>query len=107
MNMFINNYLRQVTLKLLWQEYGDECKKKNVLPMGYTRYCEGYSNFTNTKQLTKRIERKPGDRIEVDWSGPTMKFTDSLTGEVITVYLFVVKNQGQDCEDYKQIHLFK
>ena len=78
-----------VTLKLLWQEYGDECKKKNVLAMGYTRFCEGYSNFTNTKQLTKRIERKPGDRIEVDWSGPTMKFTDSLTGEVITVYLFV------------------
>lgn len=72
-----------VTLKLLWQEYGDECKKKNVLAMGYTRFCEGYSNFTNTKQLTKRIERKPGDRIEVDWSGPTMKFTDSLTGEVV------------------------
>lgn len=78
-----------VTLKLLWQEYSDECNKNNEIPCGYTRFCEGYSNYTVSKSLTNRIERKPGERCEVDWSGPTMYYIDSFTGEKITVYLFV------------------
>lgn len=78
-----------VTLKLLWKEYQYKCKSTADIPMGYTRYCEGYSRYTTANNLTNHILHKPGVIAEVDWSGPTMSFTDVSTGEVITVYLFV------------------
>ena len=29
-----------VTLKLLWQEYRDQCQAKGTIAMGYTKFCE-------------------------------------------------------------------
>lgn len=78
-----------VTLKLLWQEYQDKCKSTDKLPMGYTKFCNGYSEFTITHKLTNHLEHKPGVVTEVDWSGPTMSYIDTSTGEIVTVYLFV------------------
>lgn len=78
-----------VTLKLLWEEYCDSLKGSDKIPMGYRRYCEGYRSYTTQKDLTNHLEHKPGVSCEVDWSGPTMNYTDEYTGEVITVYLFV------------------
>lgn len=69
-----------VTLKLLWQEYRDKCNASAKVPCGYTKFCRDYEGYSVTKNLTKRIERKPGERIEVDWSGPTMSFTVPETG---------------------------
>lgn len=79
-----------VTLKLLWNEYKDKCKMENITPMGYTKYCNGYSNHVISHKLTNHIERKPGITTEVDWSGPTMSYVDKDTGEVITVYGYYV-----------------
>lgn len=57
--------------------------------MGYTKYCDGYGDFTRESNLTSHIEHKPGVITEVDWSGPTMYYVDTDIGELITVYLFV------------------
>jgi hypothetical protein len=35
-----------VTLKLLWEEYKDATAKVNAIPMGYSKYCDGYSEYT-------------------------------------------------------------
>lgn len=78
-----------VTLKLLWQEYQDKCKATGSIPMGYTKYCNGYADHTIVNKLTNHLENKPGVKAEVDWSGPTMSYVDVSTGEVATVYLFV------------------
>lgn len=78
-----------VTLKLLWKEYQDKCKTSGSIPMGYTKYCKGYADYTIVNKLTNHLENKPGVKAEVDWSGPTMSYIDTSTGEVITVYLFV------------------
>lgn len=78
-----------VTLKLLWQEYQGRCLQSDLIPMGYTKYCEGYSLHTTAHNLTNHLENKPGVKIEVDWSGPTMSYIDTSTGEIVTVYLFV------------------
>lgn len=78
-----------VTLKLLWQEYQDKCKTSETVPMGYTKYCNGYADYTVVNKLTNHLENKPGVKAEVDWSGPTMSYVDTSTGEVVTVYLFV------------------
>ena len=78
-----------VTLKLLWEEYTEACHARNSVPMGYSKFCEGYRQFTITNRLTNHIDHKPGERVEVDWSGKTMSYTDVYTGEIIRVNLFV------------------
>lgn len=78
-----------VTLKLLWLEYKEKCLEDNSIPMGYTKFCEGYGNHVTVNKLTNHLDNKPGVKTEVDWSGPTMSYVDTSTGEIVTVYLFV------------------
>jgi transposase len=88
---YVHNELKRVgvTLKLLWQEYRASSAEDGAVAMGYTKFCNGYSDYTVAGRLTNHIERKPGITTEVDWSGSTMIFTDQSTGEIVTVYLFV------------------
>jgi transposase len=78
-----------VTLKILWSEYVDVCQAKGVVPAGYSRFCKGYTSHTVLNGLTNHLEHKPGAVVEVDWSGPTMRFVQEATAEIVTVYLFV------------------
>ena len=78
-----------VTLKLLHEEYVDRCDRNGEIPMGKTKFNEGYAEYTLSNRLTNHLLHKPGERSEVDWSGPTMHYVDMTTGEIITVYLFV------------------
>jgi transposase len=57
--------------------------------MGKTKFNEGYADYTEANKLTNHLDHKPGEKVEVDWSGPTMHYVDLNTGEAITVYLFV------------------
>lgn len=97
-----------VTLKLLWQEYCDKANSLNDIPMGYTKFCEGYGSYTISNKLTNHLNHKPGVVTEVDWSGPTMELVDTSTGEIIKVYLFVATlpysqyTYVEPCLDMKQ-----
>jgi len=88
---YIHNELKKVgvTLKLLWEEYRDRCTSNNEVSMGYNKFCVGYSDHVIANKITNHLTHKPGYVTEVDWSGSTMSFVDRITGEVITVYLFV------------------
>ena len=107
---YIHKELKKVgvTLKLLWGEYKDKCRTENSVPMGYTKFCDGYGNYTIGNKLTNHLEHKPGIIVEVDWSGPTMSYVDIETGELITVYLFVATlpysqySYVEACLDMKQ-----
>lgn len=107
---YIHKELKKVgvTLKLLWNEYKDFCRTDNSIPMGYTKFCEGYGSYTISNRLTNHLEHKPGIITEVDWSGPKMSYVDIDTGEVITVYLFVATlpysqySYVEACLDMKQ-----
>jgi transposase len=78
-----------VTLKLLWNEYCEECRQCNELPLMYSRFCFHYQKYSEKKRATMHIPRKPGDQIEVDWAGDTSSVIDRDTGEVIPAYIFV------------------
>ena len=77
-----------VTLKLLWQEYQAKIQG-DKLAVSYSKYCEDYGRYVDTHDYVNHLEHKPGDKIEVDWSGKKMHFIDDYTGEVKDVYLFV------------------
>ncbi len=76
--------------------------------MGYTRFCEGYSDHISKNKLTNHLKHKPGIICEVDWSGKTMSVIDKYTGEIVKVYLFVATlpysqySYVEPCLDMKQ-----
>lgn len=97
-----------VNLKLLWHEYKDACQASSALSMGYTKFCEGYSEHVIAHSLTNHLRHKPGMVCEVDWSGSTTAIVDRNTGEMIKVYLFVATlpysqySYVEPCLDMKQ-----
>lgn len=78
-----------VTKTLLYEEYCEECRRKGSIAIGKTKFFSDLARFREKNNLAAVIEHRPGDRTEVDWSGPTMSFMDKETGKRITVYLFV------------------
>lgn len=78
-----------VTLTLLWSEYCAKCEASGAIPYQHTQFNEKYHAYAASKKATLRISRKPGEIMEVDWAGSTLAVTDSLTGELITAYVFV------------------
>lgn len=78
-----------VTLKLLWNEYCEECRQSNELPLMYSQFCFHYQKHAEKKRATMHIPRKPGEQIEVDWAGDPAYVVDRDTGEKIPAYVFV------------------
>ena len=78
-----------VTLYLLWEEYQSECRSKGTLPVGKTKFYDGYQEFVTANGLTNHLDHKAGEKVEVDWSGKTMHYVIRETGEIVTVNLFV------------------
>ena len=78
-----------VTLQLLWEEYVDRCVKAKEKSCSYPTFTRLYNEYFDKKSYTSRIPHKPGEKVEVDWSGPVMYLTNYQTGKRFKVYLFV------------------
>jgi transposase len=78
-----------VTLKLLWEEYCEECRVAKEIPLMYSQFCNLHLEYAETKKAAMHIPRKPGDILEVDWAGTKMHIIDRETGELISVSIFV------------------
>ena len=78
-----------VTLTLLWEEYCVKVRAAGGIPYMYTQFCEKYRRWARVTKATMRITHKPGDAVQVDWAGDPLYITDSVTGEVEPVYIFV------------------
>ena len=76
-----------VTLSLLWNEYCAKCRDEDGIPYKYSAFCSRYRNFAMHTKATMRLERKPGEQMEVDWAGQTMSITDRVTGEIIPAHI--------------------
>ena len=79
-----------VTLMLLWEEYVEECISLDESYLKYTQFCNVYKSYVDINKLTMHIDRKPGERCEVDWAGTTIPIYDrTLTNVIGKAYLFV------------------
>lgn len=79
-----------VTLMLLWEEYAEECIALNESYLKYTQFCNVYKSYVDVNKLTMHIDRKPGERCEVDWAGTSIPIYDrTLTNVMRKAYLFV------------------
>ncbi|MBI3568334.1 MAG: IS21 family transposase [Gemmatimonadetes bacterium] len=74
-----------VTLHLLWLEY------KAGVPDGYqyTQFCHHYHTWASRLDPVLRQTHAPGERVFVDYAGPTIAVLDPTTGEEREAQLFV------------------
>ncbi|MCP1161222.1 MULTISPECIES: IS21 family transposase [Bacillus] len=80
---------KNVTLTLLHHEYASISREGGKVPYAYRTFAEKYGKYAKKHKLTMPIRRKPGEILEVDWAGSTLKITDNVTGEVIPAYVFI------------------
>ena len=78
-----------VSKKLLWTEYMEDCRQASEEPLMYSQFCCYIQQDENKRRATMRINRKPGEQVEVDWAGDTAKLIDPYTGEIAEAYIFV------------------
>ena len=74
-----------VTLDLLWQEY------KMAHPAGfqYSSFCDHYRAWSGRLSLSLRQTHTPGEKLFVDYAGPTVPIVDPMTGEIRQAAIFV------------------
>ncbi|MCY0147206.1 hypothetical protein OEG84_05630 [Hoeflea sp. G2-23] len=70
-----------VTLSLLWEEY----RGVHHDGYGYSRYCELYTRWEGKLSPVMRQRHPAGERLFVDYAGPTVDVVCPKTGEVRTV----------------------
>lgn len=76
---------RHLTLQLVWEEY----RETQPDGYGYSRFCELYQQWSRNLNVVLRQEHRPGERMFVDWAGPTTPIHDARTGEARPASLFV------------------
>jgi len=74
-----------VTLQLLWEEY----LRDNPAGYRYTAFCTKYRAWAKTLQLSMRQVHIAGERLFVDYAGPTIPLVNAGTGEITPAQLFV------------------
>jgi transposase len=82
-----------VTLELLWDEYRSDHPDQGY---SYSRFCELYGLWRGRLEVTMRQHHKAGDKLFVDWAGPTMPITDAATGEITEASIFVAALGASD-----------
>ena len=78
-----------VTKLLLWEEYCEHCNLTGRIPYQITQFKVNLNKFIKTKPYAALIIHKPGELMEVDWTGDQAHWTDPDTGENVYGWLFV------------------
>jgi transposase len=76
---------KSVTLQLLWHEY------KEKVPDGYqySQFCNLYHQWAEKLDPCLRQEYRAGEKLFVDYAGPTMELVAPETGEIHKAQIFV------------------
>lgn len=75
-----------VTLQLLWGEY---CRVHGARAYRYTQYCEHYRRWKARQRRSMRQVHIAGEKMFIDYCGPTMPVIDRATGEERQAQVFV------------------
>lgn len=84
---YVSRELRKkgVTRELLWEEY------RVGTPQGYrySQFCQRYRWWKKVLTPVLRMEHKAGEKMFVDYAGPTIPYTDRETGDAREAAVFV------------------
>lgn len=74
-----------VTRMLLWSEY----KAAHPESWQYSEFCRHYRDWLATRDVVLRQNHAPGEKLFVDYAGPTVPVVDRHTGEARPAQIFV------------------
>ena len=77
---------KEVTLQLLWSEY---VARHGERAYRYSRYCELYRQWRAQQKRSMRQQHRAGEKLFIDYCGPTVEIIDRLSGEVRAAQIFV------------------
>jgi len=97
-----------VTKQLLWQEYQ---AKHGSRAFGYTQFCTHYRIWKGQQRRSMRQTHKAGEKLFIDFCGPTIPIVNPDTGEVrraaifvacmgASNYTYIEACEGQDLESW-------
>lgn len=75
-----------VTKQLLWQEYRERNPDAGY---SYAQFCHRYKTWLGTQKLSMRQQHKAGEKLFIDYCGPTIPVVNPDTGEILDAQLFV------------------
>jgi len=75
-----------VTLQLLWSEYVAEVGERAYR---YTQFCEHYRQWTQRQKRSMRQVHRAGEKLFIDYCGPTVPVVDATSGELRQAQVFV------------------
>lgn len=75
-----------VTILLLWQEY-EQAHKKSAYR--YAQFCSKYRNWLQRQKPSMRQIHRAGEKLFIDYCGPTIDVIDPGTGEIRPASIFV------------------
>lgn len=75
-----------VTKQLLWQEYRQQHPDDGY---SYAQFCHRYREWLGRQQRSMRQVHRAGEKLFVDYCGPTMPVVNSDTGEIRQAQVFV------------------
>ena len=77
---------KTMTLQLLWEEYAERHPEGHY---SYNHYCRLYKAWRQTQTPSMRQIHKAGEKLFVDYCGPTMGVVNPDTGEFRQAQIFV------------------
>lgn len=75
-----------VTLTLLWEEYRHAVGERGYQ---YTAFCTRYRDWAGLLKRSMRQVHRAGEKLFVDYAGPTVPIVDASTGEIRPASIFV------------------
>ena len=65
-----------VNLTLLWTEYCSTCNAEDAMSYMYSLFCDKYRHWVHISKANMRIRHKPGETMQVDWTGTTLQYQE-------------------------------
>jgi transposase len=93
-----------MTLMLLWEEYQIEFASQKT--WRYTQFCEHYRNFAKSLKRSMRQVHRAGEKLFIDYAGPTMGLTDGSRAHIFVAamgassYTFACATPGETMVDW-------
>jgi len=75
-----------VTLQLLWAEY---VERHGDNALRYTQYCHRYRQWRQAQKRSMRQLHRAGEKLFIDYCGPTVAVVDRSSGEIRQAQVFV------------------
>ncbi len=75
-----------VTKQLLWEEYAQQYPNRCY---SYSQFCARYANWLKKQKRSMRQTHRAGEKLFIDYAGPTVPVVCAATGEIRTAQIFV------------------